>query len=189
MSSPFPVPLFAPRAHLPYQKMREMHTLTTPRRVEEIQLSNGGLTRALTAPVRDPRPGFCVGRADDVNSVAATGCPLASPAASPATSRPSLAPLVSTRPFRDSENGTRRDVSYHRYGLESIPHRPSNQHPTAVDPRHRDTRPQRPAAVSRHLTSIPRPSSRVRAPLGPKLDRLRASPLPPCALRALAADD
>ena len=55
--------------------MREMHTLTTPRRVEEIQLSNGGLTRALTAPARDPRPGFCVGRADDVNSVAATGCP------------------------------------------------------------------------------------------------------------------
>ena len=141
MSSPFPVPLFAPRAHLPYQKMREMHTLTTPRRVEEIQLSNGGLTRALTAPARDPRPGFCVGRADDVNSVAATGCPLASPAASPATSRPSLAPLVSTRPFRDSENGTRRDVSYHRYGLESIPHRPSNQHPTAADPRRRDTDP------------------------------------------------
>ena len=118
-----------------------MHTLTTPRRVEEIQLSNGGLTRALTAPARDPRPGFCVGRADDVNSVAATGCPLASPAASPATSRPSLAPLVSTRPFRDSENGTRRDVSYHRYGLESIPHRPSNQHPTAADPRRRDTDP------------------------------------------------
>ena len=90
--------------------MREMHTLTTPRRVEEIQLSNGGLTRALTAPARDPRPGFCVGRADDVKLCGCDWVPPGIPCGeprdlAPVTGAPGIYAAVSGQRKR---NATRR---------------------------------------------------------------------------------